>query len=102
MDKGFDLTTLIMNLAQAVPVWTFLWLAFTHYLKRSKETADKLEVRLASIEEAVQEIKLSIADAGVRNLKENLDELKEAKVRADMKIEAAFRHIDEMKNQRAR
>jgi hypothetical protein len=95
-----DLSTFIMYLAQVtVPiVVTFL---IKEWLKKGAKAqgefakqVEHLSVGLSGIHEKLNRLELKMVASGLDDLKANIDNLKEARTKTEMRIEAIFRSIE--------
>lgn len=110
---------IITTLVQTVPIWTFVGIAVKYWITRSEKTANEfkndldhrfnaiqseiddrskdLSTAIHAIREALQNIQLNMASANLLAIQRDVEALKEAKVRTEMKTEAALKAIDMLK-----
>lgn len=122
MNQGYDLTQLFSTLAQTVPIWVFVGLAVKHWVERTTKAAEQFKVSInerfesiqddlddrsdeltkvmAGIQASLKSIELNMATANIMQVREDIENLKEAKVRVEMKAEAALRNLDDLRSKR--
>lgn len=99
---------IVQTLIQTVPIWTFVGIAVKYWIDKSNKASEefqkdidnrfeKMEQAILLIQESVKRIELSMAMAHLPQVREDLESLKEAKVRVEMKADSALRHIDEIR-----
>jgi hypothetical protein len=116
VNQGYDLSQLLTTLAQTVPVWVFVGLAVKHWIKKSTEAAKNIDLRFESIQgdldmkaekltsaiqgiqSSVKVIELNMASANILHVRADIESLREAKVRAEMKAEEALRQIETLRS----
>ena len=110
-----DLTRVAVQMLSTVPLWLFALAIYKSWVARSKEQKDMLEKRLlelgdmsrknqvliqesvSSFHEKLNRLEIRLAASGVDDLKANIETLKEKSTKAEMKLEAAWRMLDQMK-----
>lgn len=94
MEQVFNLQPLITTLFQAVPVWAIIGFGVHLWIRKSHESLKSIEAQLLNLKTELDSIKLSIAAQGLSNLSSNISDLREAKIKGEMQIEAIFKILD--------
>ena len=94
MTESLDISQALKSMFQAVPMWAFVGWAIAHWFKKTSEERKELNTRLQVIDGNIAKIQSQLNEAGVKDLKENIEKLKEAKVRDEMNIQAIWKILD--------
>lgn len=88
-----DLTTIAKQMLQSVPFWSILIFIFNYWLKKSNKSHEEQLERLQRIESKIYQIEISLADAGMKDIRSNIEDLKEARALTDVQIKQLWKRL---------
>lgn len=90
-----DLMPLAKQLLGGFPIGIVLLFFIRRYWKKSDEKEKSLQIRLEKIDDQLDSIRLALAELGVKNIREMLDELRRTDYKLEARVDALFRIADE-------
>ena len=97
LNQGFDLTNIIRQGAGNVPLWA-ICLFIVRMWVGSRKKAEKVQKEaMAAVQDKLNRIEITLAESGIKDLKADMEKLKESKTRQEMNIDALWRSIDKQK-----
>lgn len=92
--SGINLAEVFKQMLSSVPLWFLLFFILKGWLK-SKADADKnIKSAIAGLHEKINRIEMTLASEGLSDLKENIDTLKESRVKHETQIQNILRMIN--------
>jgi hypothetical protein len=97
LNQGFDLTNIIHQGAGNAPLWAIGLFLIRIWVNGRKKAEKAQKEAMASVQDKLNRIEIALAESGIKDLKENIEKLKEAKTKSEMNIDALWRTVDKSK-----
>jgi hypothetical protein len=91
---AFNITPMLTQALQTVPLWGIVLGALGFWLKKSAEYRKEEKERWDRIEARIYNLEMAVAQSGLKDLKSETNSLKERAVGFDASIKALWRAVD--------